>query len=79
MRILGENRFSRLTLCVEAAPRFQLSAAQARSIIDAQLLAVSTHWRDACDESRLGETERNALWGRQFLNPFALLDYREAS
>lgn len=77
MRILGEKRFSRLVLCVEAAPRFQLSAGQARAIIDAQLHAVRTHWRDACEESRLGQAERNALWGCQFLNPFAMLDYLE--
>lgn len=78
MRILGENRFSRLSLCVEAAARFQLSAAQARGIINAQLQAVRSHWRDACDEAGLGEAERHALWERQFLNPFALQDYSEA-
>lgn len=78
MKILGDNRFSRLTPCVEAAARFQLSPADARGIIDAQLQAVNTHWREVCVEAGLGEAERNALWGRQFLNPFALLDYGEA-
>lgn len=78
MKILGDNRFSRLTLCVEAAARFQLSRSGARSIIDAKLTAVKAHWRDVCDEAALGEAERNALWQRQFLNPFALLDYGEA-
>jgi len=75
MKILGDNRFSRLTLCVDVAARFQLSQADARSIIDAQLQAVKVHWRDVCNEAGLGEAERNALWGRQFLNPFALLNY----
>lgn len=78
MKILGDKRFSRLLLCVEAATRFQLSQADARRIIDAQLQAVNTHWRNVCDEAALGEAERNALWGRQFLNPFALQDYAEA-
>ena len=32
---------------------------------------------DVCDDAGLGEAERNALWGRQFLNPFALRDYGE--
>lgn len=76
MKIVGDNRFSKLALCVEAAPRFQLSEAQARGMIDAQLQAVQTHWRDACDAADLGAAERNALWGRQFLNPFALQGYR---
>ena len=78
MKILGDNRFSRLTVCVNAAARFQLSVEEARGIIDAQLHAVNAHWREVCDEAGLGEAERNALWGRQFLNPFALQDYKEA-
>lgn len=76
MKILGDNRFSRLSVCVEAAPRFQLSAVQAREIIDGQLTALRAHWRDTCDEAGLGEAQGRALWGRQFLNPFALMDYR---
>lgn len=78
MKILGNNRFSRLTLCVDAAARYQLSVEDARNIIDAQLLAIRRHWSAVCDEARLGEAERNVLWGRQFLNPFALQDYAEA-
>jgi serine/threonine-protein kinase HipA len=78
MKILGDNRFSRLTVCVDAAARFQLSVEEARGIIDAQLRALRTHWLAVCDEAGLGEAERNALWERQFLNPFALQDYEEA-
>ncbi|AND70629.1 phosphatidylinositol kinase [Dyella thiooxydans] len=78
MKILGDRRFSRLTLCVEAAPHFQLSREEARGIIDAQLSAIRAHWQAICGEAGLGEAERNALWGRQFLNPFGLQDYLEA-
>lgn len=78
MKILGDNRFSRLTVCVDAAARFQLSVEDAHGIIDAQLHALRRHWPSVCDEARLGEAERNAFWGRQFLNPFALQDYVEA-
>ena len=78
MKILGDNRYSRLTVCLDAAARFQLSQNDARGIIDAQLQAIRQHWQEACGEARLGEAERNALWGRQFLNPFALQDYAEA-
>lgn len=78
MKIRGEERYSQLALCVATATRFQLSEAEARHIIDAQLEAVTTHWPAVCDAARLGEAERNALWGRQFLNPFALQGYREA-
>jgi serine/threonine-protein kinase HipA len=78
MKILGENRFSRLTVCLDAADRFQLSVPEARVIIDGQLQAVHRHWPAVCDEARLGEAQRHALWGRQFLNPFALQDYAQA-
>jgi serine/threonine-protein kinase HipA len=78
MKIVGDVRYSRLASCVDAAPQFQLSAPEACGIIDAQLGAVKAHWRAVCDEARLGESERNALWGRQFLNPFALQGYGDA-
>jgi len=75
MKILGDNRFSRLRVCVDAAAQFQLSEAEARNIIHAQIEVLTTHWEVVCDEARLGEAERNGLWGRQFLNPFALQGY----
>lgn len=78
MKILGEDRFSRLTVCVDAAARFQLSVEEARGIIDGQLQAIRAHWRAVCNEAELGEAERNVLWGRQFLNPFALQGYVDA-
>ena len=67
MKILGEQRFSRLRLCLDAAARFQLSPADARGIIEAQLQAIRTHWLDVCNAAGLGEAERNALWGRPAL------------
>lgn len=39
---------------------------------------IRAHWEAVCNEAGLGEAQRNALWGRQFLNPFAMLDYAEA-
>jgi serine/threonine-protein kinase HipA len=76
MKIRGDERYSQLSLCIEVATRFQLSETEARGIIDGQVAAVSEHWQSVCDEAGLGAAERNALWGRQFLNPFALQGYR---
>ena len=75
MKIQGNNRFSQLAVCVAAASRFQLSEVAARELIDAQLVTLAHHWTTTCDEAGLGEAERNALWGRQFVNPFAVQDY----
>lgn len=77
MKILGDNRYSQLVVCVDAAARFQLSKTDARGIIDAQIATVRAQWDGICDTARLGPVERAALWGRQFLNPFALQGYAE--
>ncbi len=71
MLIAGDRRESRLALCLEAAPNFQLSAERATAIITGQIRAIRSAWSAVCDEAALPETERRLLWGRQFLNPFA--------
>jgi serine/threonine-protein kinase HipA len=77
MLITGNKRFSRLTLCLEAAPQFHLSAERARAIITAQLSEIRAQWVQVCDEAGLSEVDRAFLWGRQFLNPFALEGWSE--
>ncbi len=72
MKIVGDDRFSRLSTCLAAAPQFRLSSGEARAIIAGQLACVREHWRAVCDEANLGPVDRDAMWGRQFLNPFAL-------
>jgi serine/threonine-protein kinase HipA len=72
MLITGNKRLSQLTLCLEAAPQFLLGADRARAIIASQLATIRARWADVCDEAGLSEVDRAFLWGRQFLNPFAL-------
>lgn len=76
MKITGNQRLSQLTTCVAAAPAFLLSEAGAKAIIDGQLQALHAHWTATCEEARLGPADRDAMWGRQFLNPFALQGYK---
>jgi serine/threonine-protein kinase HipA len=71
MRILGDSNLSRLDLCIEAAPKFQLSAGEATAIIARQIEAIAANWTEACAEAGLSAVDRNFLWGRQFLNPYA--------
>lgn len=77
MKIVGDNRFSQLGVCLDAAGVFQLSDEEARAIIDEQLQGIRQHWESVCEEAQLGEAERNTMWGRQLLNPFALQGYEE--
>lgn len=72
MLMTGNKRLSKLTVCLEAAPHFLLSEEDARAIIDAQLAAIRAQCSAVCDEAALSEVDRRFLWGRQFLNPFAL-------
>ncbi len=71
MLISGNNRMSRIASCIDAAPHFLLSRDQARDIVKHQRQIIESHWSLVCDEAGLTETDRNLLWGRQFLNPYA--------
>lgn len=70
------SRDSRFALCVEAAPAYGLTAAQAREVIDHQVSTIREQWTDAADAVGLSRDERAYLWGRQILNPYAFEGYR---
>lgn len=71
MLIAGDNRQSRLSVCIGAAAQFQLGTEEATAIIERQIIAIRDRWSGICDEGGLTELDRNFLWRRQFLNPFA--------
>jgi serine/threonine-protein kinase HipA len=77
--IIGDDRdpfkLSQVAGCVERAHLYQVSKTEAREIVDHQIEAIEREWRDVCDQAELPEAERERLWGRQFLNPFALEGY----
>ncbi len=71
MIIANNNRFSKLSVCVESAHHFHLSAEEAKAIIHHQKTIIEHHWHDVCDEAKLNQVDREFLWQRQFLNPYA--------
>jgi serine/threonine-protein kinase HipA len=71
MLIEGQVRASQLGVCIAAAAHFHLSAADAVSLIAAQLDVIGENWRSLCAEAQLGDIDRRYFWGRQFLNPYA--------
>ncbi|WP_163560996.1 HipA domain-containing protein [Halomonas sp. NO4] len=77
MLLHGQERRSQLVHCLAAADRLGLSQAHAREIIDNQLDTIREHWDAVCDAADLSPVDRDFLWGRQFLNPFALEGYTE--
>lgn len=77
MLIKDQQRFSQLTLCMAFAPACMLSKAQANQIIQHQLNIIRANWQNTCDAAGLSEIDRTTLWGRQFLNPYALQGWLE--
>ena len=71
MLITGNERLSQIALCLKAAPLFLLSAAEALALAEHQIKVVRDQWASICAEANLTEVDRNLLWRRQFLNPFA--------
>jgi len=72
MRILGENKFSQLKVCRDAAHNFLLSKNEASAIFDRQIETIEQHWLEVCSDAELSEVDRKLFWKRMFLNPFAL-------
>lgn len=78
MLLHDQERRSQLVHCLAASERLGLSQSQAREIINHQIATIHDHWGPVCDAAGLSQVDRDFLWGRQFLNPFALEGYREA-
>ena len=68
-------RLSQLTACIEAAPTFRLTEAEAREIVDHQIEVISGRWQEVCDLAAMTQIEREYFWKRQFLNAYALEGY----
>ena len=71
MLILGRDNASRISLCLKAAHQFLVNEADAVAIVRHQISVIKSRWSAICDEAGLAEVDRNFLWRRQFLNPYA--------
>ncbi len=72
MQISEGNSFSQIKNCIDAAHNFLLSKEQAAKIFEYQKQVIEENWYMVCEEADLSEVDRAVLWGRQFLNPYAL-------
>ncbi|RDB41787.1 type II toxin-antitoxin system HipA family toxin [Halomonas sp. DQ26W] len=78
MLLHGQERRSQLVHCLAAAEQLGLTQTQAKAIIDHQLATIRGQWDSVCDEAEFSPVGRAFLWGRQFLNPFALEGYTQS-
>jgi serine/threonine-protein kinase HipA len=74
MLIIGDNRVSKLAVCLESAGQFLLSQRMAEELIELQLIAIRDQWLTVCEQAELTPIEQNTLWRRQILNPFIFED-----
>lgn len=72
MLIIGDNRFSQLKTCLEAAHHFMLSEVAAHEIFKKIETVIRENWVRVCEESDLSPVDNALMWQRQFLNPFSL-------
>lgn len=73
------TRDSSFAACLRAAPVYGLTTAQAREIIDGQIDVIERDWTEVADLARLTAAQRNFLWHRQILNPYARYGYTPAT
>ena len=66
------DRASQVARCVAHAATYRLGVEEAAALVDHQIDIIRSEWHDCCDRAELTRAERDALWGRQFLNPYAL-------
>ena len=70
MLITGDDRMSRLTTCLAAAPNFLLDTRAAEGLIADQIEQLHAAWPEVAEEAALTKIDRAVLTGRVFLNPF---------
>ena len=74
MLIRDGDRSSQLATCIAAAPAFLLNRDEAIGIANHQVAVIEREWEATCHEAALSLVDRNTLWRRQFLNPYAFYD-----
>lgn len=74
MLIVGDNRMSRISSCLDAAANFLISRQEAINIVERQLVCLFDNWKNICEEASLTVADRELLWRRQFINPYGFED-----
>lgn len=69
-------RYSQLAGCVSRSSTYQLTESDAQEIVDHQVETITDKWAEVCDEAELTKVQRESMWRKQFLNPFAFEDSR---
>jgi serine/threonine-protein kinase HipA len=63
------RREARIASLINACHLFLLDRREAHDIAEALVESIRANWDEVCDLAQLTTLERDAFWGRQFLNP----------
>ena len=55
-----------------------MNNAEAILLVTEQVRTIKQRWPAVCDEAKLSKVDRNFLWRRQFLNPYAFWKRRKS-
>jgi len=69
MRILGDESFSRIELCLRAASAHLLAPDEATSLVLHQIAVIKRRWPALCAEAGTSEVDRALMWRRAWFNP----------
>ncbi len=69
------ERLAQIAACLKWAGHYDLSVREATEIIDGQIYVIRTQWDEAAGMAMLTRVERDQMWGKQILNPFATYGY----
>jgi len=69
------SRNAQFAVCVEAAKDYGLTRKQARDIIDRQGSTIRDSWDEVAEFARMTTLEKDGLFSRQILNPYASWGY----
>lgn len=75
INISDGRRASQFRVAVEASGEFHLTRTEALEVVDQVKSAISEGFTQACDQVQLSAAERDALWHREILNPYADYDH----
>lgn len=70
------DRLSQVARCIAHAGHYHLTVQQAQDIVDHQIATIHAHWDEVCDLAATSRADKERLWGRQFLNPYAFQGHR---
>jgi len=65
------QRTSNLASLLEVSEIYDLSRGDARDVIERMIDVMNDAWDEAADAAELTRVDKQAMWGRQFLNPGA--------